>query len=703
MSKAYDRVRWDFLEAVLVRYGFPQNLITLMMSCVTTVSYEILVNGIPLPQFKPKCGLRQGDPLSPYLFILCMEVLSRNIDHAHNLRLIHGIQLVRGVRPITHLFFADDSVFFFKDKGDTVTRLVHLIKDYCEASGQSLNVDKSRILFSPSTTLVKAQIIMKAFNIRKNNGIGKYLGIPAEFKESKQGIFNALIYHVTRRISSWNGIFLSPAGRLTLISSVLSNLSNYFLSVFKVPVSVAKKINSILAQFWWTGCKMGNNIHWIFRQKIFGTQVVLQGMTPIRGTGCSWGIRSILHGLSIVMENIGWKPGLDSRLNVWTARWVWGERPEPRIGWLNHGNGHLANLQVRNLLRPDGSWNKEFIEGMFTEEWAAQILAIPRCEMRLGDRAYWPRTTSGIYTVKSGYGLIFEEHMINAGTVKDNGRLNDRGRLFCRKMLWKLPVPQMWKILIWKIITNVIPTGQEFSKQNIEGDFFCGMCKGDQRVMETSKHLFRDCGFSSRIWAGSFLGIRVEGARGTPISDWIYDWIYYLSKREEGMCQVIHFVAVLWGLWTLRNRIKFQDQVVHSHLITNMFYNVVGERAQILCNDLASKQTRSDRRTEEDGSSQRELMAIRNGNPVHILGKPAGCAVKRVKVDASWITTFDAAFGWVAYDDTGQELGRRQVLPGQNHRCKLKRWASVISWNGHERSGFTIWTSHRIACNLSIK
>ncbi|XP_074290915.1 uncharacterized protein LOC141617643 [Silene latifolia] len=391
------------------------------------------------------------------------------------------------------------------DKGDMVTLVVQLIKDYCEASGQRLNVDKSWILFSPSTTLVKAQRTMKAFNIRKNNGIGKYLGIPAEFKESKQGIFNALIDHVTRRISSWNGIFPSPAGRLTLISSVLSNLSNYFLSVFKVPQKLPK-----LAE------ECG-----IFRQKLFGTQVVLQGMTRIRGSGCSWGIRSILHGLSIVMENIGWKPGLDSRINVWTARWVGGERPEPRNEWLNQSNGHLDNLQ------------------------------------------------------------------------------------------------------------------------------------GDQRVMETSEHLFRDCGFSSRIWAGSFLGIRVKGARGTPMSDWIYDWIHYLRKREEGMCQVIHFVAVLWGLWTLRNRIKFQDQVVHSHLITNVFYNVVGERAQILCKNQASKQARNDMRIEEEGPSQRELTTIRNGNLVHILGKSAGCAVIRVKVDANWVRTFDAAFGWVAYDDTG--------------------------------------------------
>ncbi|XP_074293099.1 uncharacterized protein LOC141620017 [Silene latifolia] len=353
----------------------------------------------------------------------------------------------------------------------------------------------------------------------------------------------------------------------------------------------------------------------------------------------------------------------------------------------NQSNGHLANLQVRNLLQPDGSWNKGFIEGMFTEEWAARILAIPRCEVRMGDRVYWPCTTSGIYTVKSGYGLIFEEHMINAGTVKDNGRLNGRGRLFFRKMLWKLPVPQMWKILIWKIITNVIPTGHEFSKRNIEVDFFCGMCKGDQRVMETSEHLFRDCGFSSRIWAGSFLGIRVEGARGTPMSDWIYDWMHYLSKREEGMCQVIHFVAVLWGLWTLRNRIKFQDQVVHSHLITNMFYNVVGERAQILCKNLASKQARSNMRIEEEGPSQRELTAIRNGNLVNILGKPAGCAVIRVKVDASWVRTFDAAFGCVAYDDTGQELGRRQVRTRAESPLQAEALGvcDIVEWAREER------------------
>ncbi|XP_074314585.1 uncharacterized protein LOC141649807 [Silene latifolia] len=242
---------------------------------------------------------------------------------------------------------------------------------------------------------------------------------------------------------------------------------------------------------------------------------------------------------------MGWKPGCNSKINIWTARWVGGERPEPKDDWLNLSNGYLANLQVRNLFQTDGKWNKAFIEGLFTEEWAARILAIPRCEVRREDKVFWPLTTTGSYTVKSGYGLIFTDYMDKAGTDKDNCRLSDRGRLFCRKVLWKLPIPQMWKLLLWKIITNVIPTGNEIIKRKIDADPFCGMCRGDQRIMETPEHLFRECGLSGRIWAGSVLGIRVEGAGGIPISNSICDWIQYLHKKEEGMNQVIHFVGLM--------------------------------------------------------------------------------------------------------------------------------------------------------------
>lgn len=76
MSKAYDRIKWNFLENVLIYMGFPMPWVSLIMKYVRSVSFSVLLNGSPLPYFYPNRGLRQGDPLSPYLFILCSEFFS---------------------------------------------------------------------------------------------------------------------------------------------------------------------------------------------------------------------------------------------------------------------------------------------------------------------------------------------------------------------------------------------------------------------------------------------------------------------------------------------------------------------------------------------------------------------------------------------------------------------------------------------------
>jgi hypothetical protein len=114
MSKAYDRVEWNYLEAVMRKLGFDERWVHLAMTCVRTVSFSVLVNGQPHGTIIPTRGLRQGDPLSPYFFILCAEGLSSLLNQVEVDGSIMGIPITRGGTKINHLFFVDDSLFFCK-------------------------------------------------------------------------------------------------------------------------------------------------------------------------------------------------------------------------------------------------------------------------------------------------------------------------------------------------------------------------------------------------------------------------------------------------------------------------------------------------------------------------------------------------------------------------------------------------------------
>jgi hypothetical protein len=151
MAKAYDRLEWIFINNTLLSMGFPSNLVKTIMNCVTTVSFSILINGQPSPYFKPHRGIRQGDPLSPYLFILCADVFSGLITKAQNQSLIHGISIVQNAPKVSHLFFADDSIIFCQAKKEEAAHLKNVFEEYQRISGQLINMAKSEMTFCPKT------------------------------------------------------------------------------------------------------------------------------------------------------------------------------------------------------------------------------------------------------------------------------------------------------------------------------------------------------------------------------------------------------------------------------------------------------------------------------------------------------------------------------------------------------------------------
>ena len=157
MMKAYDRVEWHFLEAMPLKLGFDANLVRLIMKCVTSVRFFIRVNGELQPYFNPSRGLRQGCPVSPYLFLLCAEGLTALLKS-------YGTFIDRGIRVsfrapwVSHLLFADDNLLLFKASVEGAVAVSNLLDKYCSASGQRVNHDKSSI-FSAKDALVRLEMM----------------------------------------------------------------------------------------------------------------------------------------------------------------------------------------------------------------------------------------------------------------------------------------------------------------------------------------------------------------------------------------------------------------------------------------------------------------------------------------------------------------------------------------------------------------
>ena len=152
--------------------GFHEKWVALMVECITTVSYSILINGEPSGTIHPNRGIRQGDPLSPYLFLLCTEGLHGLISHATSEGHIRGISICKSGPWLTHLFFADDSLLFCKATIQECQYVQDLLRIFEEASGQKLNRDKTTLFFSKVTPHdVQASIDRKSTRLNSSHPV----------------------------------------------------------------------------------------------------------------------------------------------------------------------------------------------------------------------------------------------------------------------------------------------------------------------------------------------------------------------------------------------------------------------------------------------------------------------------------------------------------------------------------------------------
>ncbi|XP_019085342.1 PREDICTED: uncharacterized protein LOC104748447 [Camelina sativa] len=568
MSKAYDRIEWGFLKSVLEKLGFSERWISWISACVSSVSYSFLINGSPQGQVIPSRGLRQGDPLSPYLFILCTEVLSGLCVKAQDQGILSGIKVSRASPPVNHLLFADDTMFFCKSNARCCQALTQILAKYEKVSGQCINLTKSTITFSSKTPAEAKVRVKNSLNITQEGGLGNYLGLPENFGRKKRDIFASIVDKVRQRVHSWPGRFLSGAGKQVLLTTVLTALPIYPMSCFKLPVSLCKQIQSVLTRFWWDDKPEVKKMCWVSWESL--TQPKYLGGLGFRdlekfndallaktgwrlltqpdslltrvllGKYCnsssflecsatprvaSHGWRSILTGRELLLKGLGWSVGNGACINVWRDAWLSLDHSQAPFG---PPTADTAELKVQDLLCPvTNDWNVDVIRQILPQ-YEEPIRKLITSYVPSTDALVWLPENSGSYSTKSGYAIA--KQFQQQSTI-DSFNWN--------KQVWQTKLPPKLKNFLWKIAAGALPLGSNLVKRGMVGAANCKRCSLESRTLcgptkpfhtHVRQTLVTKC---SRSCEPPPCGVSL-----TPLVPWI-----------------------MWNLWTARNLLLFENRV----------------------------------------------------------------------------------------------------------------------------------------------
>lgn len=191
MSKAFDRVDWKFLENMMLKLGSANSFVAKIMKCVVSVSYRVKINGQISERFRPEKGLRQGDPISPFLFLICQEWLSCNLRKGQEENKITGVKLARNVPRINHLLFADDCLIFIKAELRCLQELNRVLTEYESYAGQKINYRKSEICGSNNLDVGMVMLFGDYLGMEVVQNHAKYLDLPLVVGKNRTKILKA--------------------------------------------------------------------------------------------------------------------------------------------------------------------------------------------------------------------------------------------------------------------------------------------------------------------------------------------------------------------------------------------------------------------------------------------------------------------------------------------------------------------------------
>lgn len=231
------------------------------MSCVSTTSTTILFNGNKLDSFHPSRGIRQGDPISPYLFLLCMEFLGAHISTLCEEKRWDKIKASKNGPSFSHIFYVDDLMLFAKANSKNCATIVEVLDNFCNMAGQKIYLNKSRISFSLNVTGRKKNAICRKLGMLATQNLGRYLGFPLLHQGRNGDVFNFMIEKIQNRLTGWQSKLLSKAGKLVLVKSAASPIADYYMQCHALPIKVCNAVDKLIMNFLWGSTEEKRKLH----------------------------------------------------------------------------------------------------------------------------------------------------------------------------------------------------------------------------------------------------------------------------------------------------------------------------------------------------------------------------------------------------------------------------------------------------------
>ncbi|KAK1660876.1 hypothetical protein QYE76_049035 [Lolium multiflorum] len=250
IAKAFDSVSWTYIIDMLEARGFPlrwRNWISLLFR---SASSRVLVNGVPGRKIQHLRGLRQGDALSPFLFDLAIDPLHRLLEIATSVGILSKLKGKHCTFRAS--FYADDVALFLNPTQHDISGLGEILKAFGQATGLITNLTKSSI--SPiSCQHIDIQDLVTGAGIALAPFPCMYLGMPLSIKNLNKADWQALLDKMDRHLASWKARFMSKAGRLEMLNTVLTSLAVYMMTINNMPAWVKKEFDKRRRAWLWAG------------------------------------------------------------------------------------------------------------------------------------------------------------------------------------------------------------------------------------------------------------------------------------------------------------------------------------------------------------------------------------------------------------------------------------------------------------------